>query len=356
MAVDPAQFYALTRSTRKLVVVDPGFLGDTVHLVPALWDLDRNYPEAQLLVVTSVLGGQVLNMVRCVDGVFALELSRGRRTLREQWRVLKAVRRERPETAFNFTGSDRSIFWTALTGAKCRVAHTGSRWHIWNRWLIPCWVPRQDPDLTTYEQRRRVLAACGLECGPVRFDLQVDQAASRRAAELVPPNAIHVSVSSSNVTREWPLEHHAQFFRQLWSTHSEVPVVASASAKHREQERLRKLAGALKDARLIVLPPDLTIPQLAGVLSRCRLHLGPDSGVLHLAVALNVPTVSFFRRQGAYKSFMPTGSRHVTLTVPCSCVDHHASRCEKLGISECFATIEPGRVATLVSEQLARFG
>ena len=31
-------FYETIRDAKKIIVVDLGFLGDTVHLVPALWE------------------------------------------------------------------------------------------------------------------------------------------------------------------------------------------------------------------------------------------------------------------------------------------------------------------------------
>jgi lipopolysaccharide heptosyltransferase III len=33
----PDDFYRQTRHARKVMVLDLGFLGDTVHLLPALW-------------------------------------------------------------------------------------------------------------------------------------------------------------------------------------------------------------------------------------------------------------------------------------------------------------------------------
>ncbi len=71
------------------------------------------------------------------------------------------------------------------------------------------------------------------------------------------------------------------------------------------------------DSRLQILPDDLRIAHLAAVLKRCRLHFGPDSGVVHLAMALGVPTVALFREQKGYKGLMPLGPRHRPLTFPC---------------------------------------
>ena len=46
MSYDLATFYNRTRNARKIIVVDLGFLGDTVHLIPAghsglTWRRDR---------------------------------------------------------------------------------------------------------------------------------------------------------------------------------------------------------------------------------------------------------------------------------------------------------------------------
>ena len=353
MPSELAHFYSRTRAARKVIVVDLGFLGDTVHLVPALWELKAAYPAARLEVVTSPVGGQVLSLAACVDRAWAVELQRGKRSLGQQWQVVRAVRRERFEVAFNFSGADRTLFMTALTGAPWRVAYPGGRQHFWNRWLIPHWIPPQDPNGVVFEQRRQMLAACGVPLGPARFDLQIDPACAQWAAGQVREPAIHVSVNAAKPTREWPLDHHAALLRAVWARHPELTVMASSGADSRQRQRLRTLAGLVSDARLRILPEDLTIPQLAAVLRRCHLHLGPDSGVLHLAVALALPTVSFFRQQGAYTSFLPKGPHHHVISMPCHCIDGKDAPCERTGQAECFDRIDPLRVAALIDEELS---
>ncbi len=44
MAFALSEFYQQTKSARKIIVVDFGFLGDSVHMIPALWEIKRNYP------------------------------------------------------------------------------------------------------------------------------------------------------------------------------------------------------------------------------------------------------------------------------------------------------------------------
>src|SRR5438552_12137105 len=46
-------FYHRTRGARKIMVLDLGFLGDTVHLLPALWEIRQAYPAASLHVMVA---------------------------------------------------------------------------------------------------------------------------------------------------------------------------------------------------------------------------------------------------------------------------------------------------------------
>ncbi|MCU0787777.1 MAG: glycosyltransferase family 9 protein [Verrucomicrobia bacterium] len=349
-------FKDLTVTARKVLVVDFGFLGDSVQLIPALWELRRHQPQSELHVLTSRVGGEVLRMAPCVDRVWDLELMPDRRTLREQLRVLRGLRREHFDAAFNFSGSDRTIFWTWFTGARQRATNTWGRPHFWTRWLIPHIAPQPDPDLPVAQQHERMLRTLGFECGARRYELSPDAAARKRADSLVPPGAVHLSINAAKPLKEWPLEHSIELGRRLLARSPECRIVASGSAQPREQQRLRQLADAVDNSRLQVLPSDLSIPQLAAVLQRCRLHIGPDSGVMNLAAALGLPTVSFFRDQPGYKSWLPAGTAHRTFIGQCHCVDHGHAPCLPSERAACLAAIPPETALSAVLELLSHPG
>jgi ADP-heptose:LPS heptosyltransferase len=352
MLANPANFYERTRAARKVIVVDLGFLGDTVHLVPALWELKQNYPAAALHVLTTPVGAQVLELAPCVERAWAIEVDPAKRTLRQQWQIIRELRRERFDVAFNFSGADRTVFMTALTGARWRVGHTGARWHFWNPWLVPTWVARQNPDLVVSEQRRQVLAACGLKLGAPRWDLALSEAVRRWSESLVPTPAVHFSINASSPLKEWPVESWVDLARRLLAEDPDLKIVVTSSANAREQERLKAFVAGAGNQRLAALSPGLSIAKLAAVLQRCRLHVGGDSGVLHLAVAMGLSTVSLFREYGDVSAWMPAGTAHQFLRVPCRCVNQRQQPCVATGRAECLARIEPARVSALVLEQL----
>jgi len=345
-------FYLRTRAAKKIVVVDLGFLGDTLHLVPALWEINRHYPEAAIHVLSAPVGAEVLQLAPCVDRAWPVVLDPAKRSMGDQWRLIWAMRREKFDIAFNLTGADRATILTGLSGAQWRVAYRGGRKHFWDRWLVANWAPRQDPDITVFEQRRQALGACGFQLEPPRFDLKVDEASQKWAANEVPEAAMHMSINSNNPLKEWPLDHYASMLRAVWQDRPDLRVMASGNNREREQERLKRLNAAVNDRRLQLLPGNMSIAQLAGVLRRCCLHLGSDSGVTHLAMALGLPTISFFRDQKGHKSWLPVGPGHRTLIVHCTCIDHHAAPCQPSEKPECLIRLEPAHVAEMVCNKL----
>ena len=344
---DQSGFYAQTRAARKILVVDLGFLGDSLHLVPALWEIKRHYPDAAVHVLASILGAEVLALAPCADRAWAIELLPGKRTLRQQWHILRSLRRERFDIAFNFSGADRTIFMTALSGARWQIAHEAGRGHFWSAWLVPNWVARRNTDLPVYEQRRAVLEACGLSLEPPRFDLRIPAAATAWAAAEVSAGALHFSPNASTWFKEWPLPNWIDLARRLLAERPQVQIVATGSASEREQSRLRELAAKVNNPRLQTFT-GLPVAQLAALLARCSAHVGADSGVLHLAVALHLPTISIFREYPGLKEWLPRGDRHRHLIAPCPCAIHMRDCCSERRAAECLAQITPASVAALL--------
>jgi ADP-heptose:LPS heptosyltransferase len=349
MSADLANFYTKTREARKVIVVDLGFLGDTVHLLPALHELKRNYRGAELHVVTSTVGREVLGLASCVDRAWAIEMSPQKRSLRQQWQVLRALRHERFEVAFNFSGADRTIFMTALTGARSRVAYTGGHSHFWNRWLVPFWIPFIEPTDLVFERRREMLKLCGLELAPAEFGLHVPDSARDWALGQVPENAVHFSINASTHLKEWPLDNWIELAKRL-SNEKQIKILATGSENVRERGRLDAFASALGASAQVFC--GISIARLAALLSRCSLHIGADSGVLHLAMALGLPTISLFRNYPNLRAWVPRGPQHRSFTANCACIGQKHAPCLKQPSAVCLREIQPATVAQAVQEIL----
>ena len=339
-------FFERTRSAKKIIVIDFGFLGDSVHLVPSLWEIKRNYPDAKLHTLSATVGAELLKLAPCVDRHWAFPLTEKSPPWWRHWPILRALRWQKFDAAFNFTGSDRSLFATAFIGATSALIIQPGRAHFWNRWIRADWLSRGTRDLPVYEQRRQLLAAAGLALQAPRFDLRIPAAASDWAQTKTPSGSIHLSINASAAEKEWPLDNWIDLTKRLLAARPSIDLVATASSKPREITRLRTLADAVADSRLqCVEGPD--IAQLAAILQRCRLHIGADSGVLHLAVALGVPTLSIFREYEGLNEWAPVGDFHQHIAVHCRCISDNRDDCHRTGRSACLAGISPQQVEAL---------
>lgn len=311
MAAGPTvkNFLERSRAAKKIIVVDFGFLGDSIHLIPALWEIKRHYPAAQLHTLSAMIGAEVLRLAPCVDRAWGFPLTPESPPWWRHWGILRELRRERFDAAFNFSGSDRTLFATAAMGARWTLAHEAGRKHFWNRWLGAEWVERRDPQLPMFEQRRQVLAAAGFTLEAPRFDLRVPPEAAQWAEREVIGRPAHLSINASTPVKEWPLEHWITLAQMFSEQNPPLAMVATAGPSPREVERARQFARAADGAPLRCFE-GLSIARLAALLQRCQLHIGADSGVLHLAFALGVPTLGIFRQYADVAGWLPAGREH----------------------------------------------
>jgi ADP-heptose:LPS heptosyltransferase len=344
-------FLERTRNAKKIIVVDFGFLGDSIHLMPALWEIKRHYPGAELHTLSATVGAEALKLAPCVDRAWAFPLTAKSPAWWRHWGIIGALRRENFDVAFNFSGSDRTIFVTALLGARRTLAREAGRKHFWNHWLAVDWIERSDAGHPMFEQRRRVLAAAGFALEAARFDLRVPEEARQWAETTFADRPVHLSISASTPVKEWPLENWIELVQMLLKKKPALRIVATAGSNPREQERLRKLAGAAGSGRLQCIE-SVGIARLAALLQRCRLQIGADSGATHLAMALGAPTLTVFRQYSGLPEWMPVGKEHRHLIARCRCIDEGGSDCLRAGRSACLAAITAGQVCEQACQQL----
>ncbi|MDB6054776.1 MAG: lipopolysaccharide heptosyltransferase [Verrucomicrobiales bacterium] len=345
-------FYNKTRTARKIIVVDLGFLGDSIHLIPALWEIKSHYPQAELDVFTTEVGAEVLSLAACVHESIIFPLGPKSPPWWRHWGILKELRSRGYDLLFNFSGADRTVFISFVTGAKWRMAQQGSRQHFWSKLAIPVWVDRQNRKLPVFEQRRQVLAQCGMQLKPVKFDLRPISPATEWAAHQFTFPFLHFSINASSHIKEWPLEHWVSLAAKLLETGKDIHIVATGSGRPREQEKIRLFVQAVNNPRIIVLEGPLSVQKLTALLLTSLVHVGADSGVLHLASAAGIPTVSIFRKYDGLAEWAPSGPHHFRAEADCSCIQKNNYSCSENTGALCLRSIEPALVLDLVNKAL----
>ena len=331
---------------KKVLWVDLGFLGDTVHSIPAVRAVAA--AGARVDVMTTQVGSELLALVPEVHRSWVVPL---KKPSPPPWRglgMILEIRREKYDAAITPVGSDRNLFSTALSGARERVAHLTGKNSSLARLGLTLKLAARDRSQPVFSQRLSLLRDLGWSGADPGWAWAISAEDRSWAAEAAPRPFLHLSVNAASTPlNEWLLDDWAATLRGIWSKRPNLHILASGAGSERESARLGDLQALVQDPRLKILPGRLSVGRLAALILSAELHLGLDSGVLHLAMSLGKPTVSLFRDSVGRPGWAPRGPAHRVLVRPCDCQSTGRVVCQG-NRARCLSEIRPAEVAQAV--------
>ncbi len=113
--------------------------------------------------------------------------------------------------------------------------------------------------------------------------------ATRFLAECDDRPLIALHPGSGSPRKNWPLEKWSEFGRALLARAPQILLIGGEA----DEERVAALCTEWNPASILVAR-HLALPHLAALLARCRLFVGHDSGISHLAAAVGAPCLLLF--------------------------------------------------------------
>jgi lipopolysaccharide heptosyltransferase II len=318
---------------RSILLIRPDHLGDMLFLTPALHALRRVLPAARITLLAGPWGVEAVRRNPDLDAIETCVFPGFERQTKENglapYRLLDATARKLRDADYDTAVILRFDHWwgawlAAAAGIPRRI---GYDWPETRSFLTQAFPYRSDRH--EVEQNATLLAALApsiaANLDATRYYITEDDHAwitdwlaaegHDRGQRLV---AIHPGAGTA--VKQWPVEMWAVVADRL-AERPDVRIVLTGGLGERE------LVGAI--ATRLAHPAlnaagATTFGQLAALYARCALVLGSDSGPLHLAAAVDAPSVHLYGPISPVK-FGPWGdpSRHVVLqtTWPCAPCD-----------------------------------
>lgn len=278
---------------KRVLVVRLRSIGDTVLSTPSLIALRRFLPDAQIDILLEDWVAPVLEGFDAVDNVLTVE----RRSKKSRFEIARKIRRERYDVAFNLHGGTTATFFVRVSGARHRVGFSHYSYKFLYNHVLSSSADYWQKDFThSAEQQLALLGFAGVpvEDRP-KSRLNVTEKA-RKSIEEKLKSAIRNPQSKIALfhpvaafdTKQWATENFARTAEFLSAKGFKIAAVATK--KEREVlENLKKLSNAP-----ILVFDDLTLPEITALASRAGIFVGNDSGIAHIAAAVNTPTVVIF--------------------------------------------------------------
>ena len=312
----------------KILLVKLSSLGDVVHALPVLQDLRAALPGAQIDWVVEKAFASLLARSPALQRIIPCEIRRWRKSplaaaTRSEWRAFKAqLQQESYDAVIDLQGLSKS----ALVARLARLAPGGKRYALANqtegsgyeaptRWVADVAI-RIAPH-TAAVQRSRELAAQALGyafAGAPDFGLKVplDQEGRAQAAPEKRANTVAFVHGTSRADKEWPLAHWVELGQRLLAAGYRIGL---PHGNARELATSQALAAALNQHQpaSAIVWPQLALDALTDELGQCSGVIGVDSGVSHIAVALDLPHVQIYNFDTAWRTGPESAGRQVSV-------------------------------------------
>ena len=276
-------------SGRRILIRLPNWVGDLVMALPAVHALRQARPDATLVGMARDGHAELVRRIPALDEVRVAPTGEGLSLAVSVWRTARQLRAERYDLAIILAPSFEAAMTARLAGIPVRIGEaTDSR-----AWLLSDRV-RVEPALHRSDAYLRLAARAGAAGATTGGALRLTEADRSFAVGVVsdlgwPSGAplVFVNPAAAKTPRAWSdprfvrlvetllerheglrvlvHEHHPFLAPDAWNRHSRVGVVRRA-----------------------------TLVELAAVIERCVLYVGNDSGPMHLAAALGVPTIGIY--------------------------------------------------------------
>jgi len=133
----------------------------------------------------------------------------------------------------------------------------------------------------------------------------------------LPKKYIVVQVSSANNKapyKNWPFNHWLELFKHLQASLPDTKIVVLGDETETE------LNDRLKNTGVISLIGKTTLSEVMNIISRSQLYVGLDSGLMHMAVALNKPTFTIWGASNPMLyGYEWMGDKHKIVSLHLSC-------------------------------------
>jgi len=318
-------------------------IGDMVLSTPAFKAIKAAFPRTRLTVMASQANQTLLKNNPHVDEVIIYDRSA---PLTQRIRFLKGLQARRFDWAVDpYDDYELETAWIAwMSGAAYRVGYAAFGREV----FLDASMPGPGPNRHFVDVNLDLLTLVGAPVIDRHPSLYLDQAEQAWAGQwlhkqgLQDKMLIAVHPGAYYETQRWPVEYFAYLIHMILERKGADVFLFGAPA---DAGLIAQIQAMVQKPVQVLIGSDIQC--FLALLSYCRILVCNNSGPLHCAVALHVPTISFMGPTIKAR-WAPIGEMHHVFRMnDLSCIGCNLGYC-RIKTHECMRRIMPERVADLV--------
>lgn len=337
---------------RNILIIRLSAIGDVVMASPLIQALRRSHPQARLSWLVEPAAKGLLEHNAALHEVIVWPKEQWKRLWREGrrgevWAQVRAFRRGLRERQFDLVldlqGLLKSALWARLSGAPERVG-LGSK--EGSAWLMTRVIERGGDPRRIGSEYLHLARQLGLHVADFAMDIALSAADECFATDFAAAQGRYVVLCPFTtrpqkhwIESRWPVLAQALKQRQL------QPVLLGGPA---DVEAARRIVTAYPE--IINRVGECTLTQSAALIKHASLLVGVDTGLTHMGIAFNVPTVAIFGSTCPYLDTDRANAKVIYHQLECSPCRRNPT-CE--GRFDCMQSVTVPEVMATADEVLA---
>jgi len=332
---------------QEVVIYRPGQFGDTVAAFPVLEAIKTAYPHLKITYLTNsfekneahvgsknipiVPGDSVANLSTSVDDTYSYQVGS------RPWKILMSLRsklKNNRRTALLYMNHPTTSSWRILRDYLFFSSFGFEEVKGFRTTWSQVRSQKEEKSIVMKESDRLIELAvkCGFNVSyPLKCSVKTDDTWLKNKWtewDLNKKTVLAMCVGSKMQSKRWPLEKFIEVGKKWHKMQgSDIVVVGGPEEIDIANYVVGKWDGYGHSAC------GVNLNQTAAVLSASQLYCGNDTGSMHLAAVMGIPTVSIFSSLDIEGRWSPYGTNHKVIRNPIEC-----SGCM---LSECFADPAP---------------
>jgi heptosyltransferase-2 len=306
---------------RKILIRGTNWIGDVVMTLPAIAAVRETYPDARISILVKPWVADLLRLCPDVDEVMVYERPGVHEGLGGLFRLVRELKTKKFDMAILLQNAIEAAVIAWLARIPVRAGYdTDARGFLLTR---P--VKRTDEILRVHqtEYYLGMLMALGFKSRGKDVKLKLQEKEILLAKEIlqkrnIPEDSLIIGMAPGATygpAKRWYPERFANVADRLIERFSASVLLFGSPGDHDIAQKVQESARS----SLINLAGETTLREAISLIARCRLFVTNDSGLMHVAGALGVPTVAIFGSTNPLTT-SPVGRKSVVITknAPCS--------------------------------------
>ena len=309
------------RKVKRLLIRSTNWIGDAVMTTPAVRAIRRNFPDAWISLLAKPWVASVFAHCPHVDEILTYDANGRHRGVGGTICLARELRAHRFDAAIFLQNAIEAALIAFLAGISTRIGFDTDARRLLLTHPVPCTRAIKSIHQTGYYLK--MLEGAGLVSGSQALELSVGTRDRQQAGQIlstrgITPGRRVIGLNPSATfgpAKQWFPERYAALGDRLAEAHDAAILIFGGPS---DRELGQSIAAMMKSPA-VDLSGRTSLGEAMALIDRCDAFVTNDSGLMHVAAALNTPLVAIFgSTNSTTTSPYSDTSRIVRVPIECS--------------------------------------